>query len=175
MRHGPQLQHDAQPGPHEPRHRGHTQRPLSRAAKTSSPFRFFRHCPQNETASRDPGSAHVGDVHVTCASCVFWRHQWHETPSRESYTRPPTFLRCGAFGSRFFFFSARGAGGGAAGVGRLLESGFKLTAFAVSFVATVPRTMPHRSFQDASGKLSSSKSMFTFLSPFRPRALAAGA
>ena len=84
IRHGPQLQHDAHPGPHEPRHRGHTHRPLSRAANTSSPFRFFRHCPQNDTASRDPGSAHEGDVHVTCASCVFWRHQWHVTPSRES-------------------------------------------------------------------------------------------
>lgn len=43
LRQGPQLQHMTQPGPHEPRHAGQIQRPLSAAASASSPWRFLRH------------------------------------------------------------------------------------------------------------------------------------
>jgi hypothetical protein len=46
---------------------------------------------QKETGKRRP-PPQSGRVQVTCASTVFWRHQWHVLPSALSYTRPPWAL-----------------------------------------------------------------------------------
>ena len=92
MRQGPQLQQVTHPTPHEPRHRGHFQIPLATAASTSSPCLFRRHIPQNARGARLP-FPHASAVQKTCVSTVFWRHQWHVTPSSLSYTRAPTEKR----------------------------------------------------------------------------------
>jgi len=62
----------------------------ARRASTSSPWRFRRHRPQNAIGFP---LRQLSFEQWTCGSTVFWRHQWHVTPSSESYTRPPTAYR----------------------------------------------------------------------------------
>lgn len=63
LRQGPQLQHNLQPSPQEPRHPGHTQQLLRSAAETSSPCRLCRHILLHEGwVARSQGShpLHMG-------------------------------------------------------------------------------------------------------------------
>jgi hypothetical protein len=59
-------------------------------ASTSSPWRFRRHAPQNAIGFP---LRQLSFEQRTCGSTVFCRHQWHVTPSSESYTRRPTAYR----------------------------------------------------------------------------------
>lgn len=68
LRHGPQLQHDEQPGPQLPLHTGHTQAPVAAASMASSPWRLRKQGPQNVMGSLGLPYAltlHPGAVQLT--------------------------------------------------------------------------------------------------------------